>query len=1251
VSKAIQLLGGIFAILLLCVPAFSQTNFGRILGTVTDSSGGVVSGAAVSVVDTERGVARNLATDDAGEYNAPTLNPGTYTVRVEAKGFKKFERQNIVLEVGKEVRVDMTLQPGAQEQTVTVTEAAPLVETTNATLGGTLDNSQIVDMPLNGRNYQNLLSLRPGVMLQPGGGPWTQATNGIRPDENAWMIDGVLNANFFDSRPIIGVSSPLTDAATILPIDAIQEFNTMENPKAEAGWKPGAVVNVGIRSGTNTLHGSAYAFGRTDAWDARNSFNPGLNADGSCPLPPNTTACDKVPAQLKQFGAAVGGPIKKDKLFFFGAYEGLRSLIGNELASGGIPATVGETPANPKLSMVDAIAALQAAHTPRSIVSEKAAGCTGDTPLDVSGTSFPVTCTGNFFAPNPTSTKGFLATFPISNRSDNGVGKLDYHFNDKNTINGLLVVGEYTGVGMDHPFVQAAYNDTFPIKTWTTTENWIYTPNSSIVNELRFGYDRFTLNQLNDDASLCPVGSCAINTGLVTAGVPQLNINKFNQIGTQHNRPQFQGPSPYFDVQDAVSYLKGKHTFKFGVEFAHIEADSNIADYARGRINFKGAVPLESYFAGFVDSGQAFVGNAARVMKFNSTAVFVQDDWHITRKLIVNLGLRYSYNSPFKADNNLWANFDPTSATGLVQQGSAGVDSIWKPDHRNFSPRIGFALDIFGNGTTVLRGGASIMYSTFTAVEWMSQNSFSNSSAVTLASNPTSANLISCPAASIALNSCGGSGPITTAGSGNLAAVALVFPDASSICWDPSLVSSCALSNPGQTTVFSTGTKLKCGDGIGTDGAACPLMGVDPNLKTPRIFNFNLGIQHQFGSNLSLEIGYVGNHGDRLTGFNEINQPGAGAGYCFPGNPSARTAAQNADACNGVAASGLTLTSPPAQLARAAQEARPFFTKFPYFSFINEMTNRSRSNYNSLQATLTKRTSHGLSFIAGYTYAHGLDNGSANRYALLPQNAGNTGAEYGSGDFDVRHRFTLTTTYNIPGMKGHAQLLEGWQLNSIVNLQSPQAWSVNDYKSNYSGVFDFADRWNFTGDPSGFKATANTIPFCTGNLDGTGGACTISSDIDAGGVTFPSLSNSGSLWKSCLAAAADPNTLAKGGCYTTTTGSGFLTPPALGQFGNMPRNIFRDSGFRDWDLSIFKNFTFKEHYGVQLRWEVFNVLNHPIPANPFGATNNASNANNDPSNDNTQFGGAGGTPDFVSGNPLVGSGSQRVMQLGLKLQF
>src|SRR6266851_3244525 len=422
--KALQLLGGALVIFLLSVPAFSQGNAGRILGTVTDQSGGVVAGATVTVIDTERGINRTLTSDDAGEFNAPNLVPSVYTVRAEAKGFKKLERQGVELGVGKEIRVDLVVQPGEQEQTVTVTESVPLVETTNATLGGTLDNAEIADLPLNGRNYQDLMGLRPGVMLQPGGGPWSQSTNNVRPDESVWMLDGVINANMYDTRPIANMPSPFTDGATILPVDAIQEFNLEENPKAEYGWRPGAVVNVGVKSGTNTLHGSAYAFGRDQDWAARNLFNP--------------SPAEKLPAELEQFGGVAGGAIKKDKLFYFAGYEGLRSFLGNALGSS-VPAT--GPGLGPKNSMIDAIQALQAAGVPLTTVSLKLFGCT----------TAPVACTGGLIQGASPNSTNYNVGFPTTNVGDNGVTKIDYNLNDKNRINGLLVIGNYLGNGADHP--------------------------------------------------------------------------------------------------------------------------------------------------------------------------------------------------------------------------------------------------------------------------------------------------------------------------------------------------------------------------------------------------------------------------------------------------------------------------------------------------------------------------------------------------------------------------------------------------------------------------------------------------------------------------------------------------------------------------------------------------------------------------------------------------------------------------------
>jgi hypothetical protein len=1203
-KNTIKFLTVTFGVFLLCVPAFSQGNTGRILGTVTDQSGGVVAGATVTVIDTERGVNRTLTSDDAGEYNAPNLTPGNYTVRAEAKGFKKLERQNVALEVGKEVRIDLIVQPGQQEQTVTVTEQVPLVETTNATLGGTLDNADIVDMPLNGRNYQNLLALRPGVMNQVGGGPWTQSTNGVRPDESVWMIDGVINHNFFDARPIAGMSSPITDAATILPIDSIQEFNLMESPKAEYGWDPGAVVNVGIKSGTNAFHGTAYGFYRSSNWDARNYFNPAPS--GSSCLIGALVLCDKPPTQLKQFGASVGGPIIKDKLFFFGNYEGLRDLIGNAFSTSGVPETgAGGGAAN---SMVDAINAANTAGQPVSVVSLNYA-CP-----NAVGQALPLpasfVCTGGFYPNNVTNSTGFLSTIPNINESNNGVGKIDYHINDKNTLNGSLLIGRYVGNGEDRGFTNQLFSNGFIINNWTTAGTWDYTPTSNMVNEVRFGYNRMTFLTTSGDAGTTVSG---LNTGLTVPGLPTLEVGGFALSGTWHNRPQAISPNPYWDVQESLSYLVGKHTLKFGGEFAHIEADSNIPDYGRGRVNFPN---LTSFFEGITSpgggkAGKALVGNPTRNMLWTNTSAFVQDDWRLSPKFTLNLGLRYEYFSPIKEKNNLWANFDPNSPTGLIQQGEPGENTMWQPNRGNFSPRVGFAYDVTGKGTTVVRGGFSIMYSSFTAVEWMNQNQFQNSSSVSLGANPTDASYITCPASCLAA----GGSPVVVQGTGSIAVAPFAY-SAGSLCWDPAITAHCPA---GQTTVFPKSANIVCGDGLQPgnpllpkDPAQCSIMGVDPNLKTPYVMNYSLGITHAFGNNLSLEVGYVGNRGQRLTGFADVNQQAPEAS----GNGS-----------------------------------RTYATRFPYFNYINVMTNDTHSNYNSMQATLTKRMSHGLSFIAGYTYAHGLDNGSLNRFGLISQNANNPGGDYGNSDFDVRNRFTLTATYNIPGIKGFAQMLEGWEVNGIVTLQSSQPWLVNDYGNNFSGTGDSNDRWDFFGNPSDFKGTQVSIPYCSGFTDvggaivSTGASCSQTSGVYSITTAAP---NSSALIANCVAKAPDPSTLAAGGCFAS--GNSVMTPPTAGTFGNMGRNIFRDSGFKDLDLSLFKNFTFKERYTAQFRLEVFNVLNHPIIENPYGASNGSSGGNNDPSQP-ALFGSSLGTPDVIAGNPVVGSGSARDVQVGLKLTF
>src|SRR5215469_16730320 len=309
----IAALGLLFA--LTCNPLLSQGSSGRIFGNITDQSGGSVAGAMVTVTDIDRGTSRTMTTDLAGAYSAPNLTPGTYAVRVEFQGFKIVDRRDIPLGVAQEIRVDLSLEPGQQTQTVTVTGEPPAINTTSAELGGTLQNEVINDLPLNGRNFENLLDLRPGVTKYPGNSGWTQSTNGMRPHDNYFMVDGINSNDPWMAQSVMNAVMAGGDAGTILPIDAIDEFKTQLNPRAEFGWKPGAVVNVGVKSGTNGLHGTAYAYGRNNSWDARNFWEQ---------------ATDPVAEHsLEQFGGSLGGPIRKDKLFFFGNFEQQRYIIGN----------------------------------------------------------------------------------------------------------------------------------------------------------------------------------------------------------------------------------------------------------------------------------------------------------------------------------------------------------------------------------------------------------------------------------------------------------------------------------------------------------------------------------------------------------------------------------------------------------------------------------------------------------------------------------------------------------------------------------------------------------------------------------------------------------------------------------------------------------------------------------------------------------------------------------------------------------
>ena len=1138
----------VLALPLVCPALFSQGNTGRILGGVTDQSGGNVAGATVTITDVQRGIPRNLVTDSDGEYSAPDLLPGTYTVRVELKGFKTYERKNILLETGKDVRVDAVLTTGSMTETVTITEEVPMVDTTSTTLGGTIANEVINELPLNGRNYQNLLTLRPGTMIYPGGGPWTQSTNGIRPEDTSYIVDGVTNDEAFMGLSVTNAAAVLGDAATLIPIDAIQEFNTQVNPKAEYGWKPGAITSVGLKSGTNQIHGSAYAFGRSDSFDARNYFNP--------------VGAPKQPLELEQFGGTAGGHIIRDKLFYFGGFEAQRYTVGNSL-SGSVPTTA-SVPSGGGLGCV----VLTTGDCKHSI-----ADATAD--LVAQNPGFVVNPLSNyllgFYTPNATQGTTVALNFPNANTSKNAIGKVDYHISNHNALSGSYFFGNDTIIGMDATELLAQFRTQVHSRAQTAAAHWAWTPSSTWANELRGGFTHYVLQIVPADVSF----PYKINTGITTAilhGIPNIKLGGgFTELGAFHNFPKFVGPDKVYDLIDQVSYLRGKHAFKFGGELRRDLVHQGTYRGGRGRITFDN---LEALLAGNPTSAGILAGDPLRDLSQWLYAGYVQDDWRIKPRVTINLGLRYEYQAVPTEAHNLLGNWE--KGVGFEQVGK-NISSIYNGDHKNFSPRIGVAWDVTGKGTTVVRAGGSIVYDLLSMSTYMSQQNLQSGPVLFgLGVVPTGATIFdaACPAG------CAGVGNIFTTG---------VTVKGADLTWKD------------QTTAIypSNVTALvQC-----STASPCNTFAMNRNFRTPYVENWMLGIQHAFSGKLSLDVDYVGNHGTKLPGVVDLNQPTPGG-------------------------------------------VGPFATDFPYLGSINALSNFYGSTYNGLQATMTARSYHGLDLVAGYTYSHALDDLSSNWVAFLPMDSTRPFLEHASGDEDIRHRFTLSITYTLPEKKMRSQLLEGWQVNSIITMQTGQPWNVNDQTNNFSLTGEAADRWDFFGNPSDFQSGGQkTLPFC---LDA---ACTYQSP---GGQVHVPAAQAATMWGACQAHAPDiapKGTLETAGCYASLNGRSVLVPPALGTFGTMGRNIFRDTGFHNVDLSVSKSFKFGERVKAQFRVEMFNVFNHAEFANPWGATNTYGQAAFADPSVTSQFGCGCATPDNASFNPVLGSGSNRAIQLGLKFTF
>jgi hypothetical protein len=1173
---------GLCALMFLSTASHAQ-NLGRISGIITDSSGAVVSGAAVTVTDTERNIARNLTADSSGIYSAPNLIPSTYTVRAAYMGFSPIEHNGITVGVGDDVHIDLTLRPGLQAQTVTVTSEAPQISTTNAQLGGEVTGQSLTELPVAGHNFLQLMALHPGMQGRPGGGAAGQEpyANGLRAEYNVILFDGLASYTSYypTSQPVsIGYAGGGPEEAIVVPADSVQDFTVVLNPKAEYGWRPGAQISMGMKSGTNTLHGAAFALGRDAALIARNPFFQ-----------------TKVENTFENYGATLGGPIKSNKVFFLVSYEGQQEAV-DEPRNATMPEftsnaaqlsqflTIPGLPNPAKFSMPAALQAMETAGTPISPLSLALTGCSTTTLL----------CSGAGLFSNTTASKNGLypVAFPLTGSTNDGVGKIDYHMNDKNSFNGEYFAGKGSIIAPVSTITQQYWSANLYSTSQVARAVWTYIPNSSWVNDARFGWDYSLANEnglldCNGGQGAPDYATLGLVSGSTICGLPTITIAGFNNLNGQGDSTAV---SNVYRWSDSVSYTHGNHIFKFGGEMAFNTGAVNLnIQNSHGTINFNtnnaavplpgiasaNATPLEYFFAGLPTSSTLQVGSVPRTFHYYQYAGYVQDDWRIVPRLTMNLGLRYEYMSTIWATDGFFANFAPGTPSGLVQQGHGG--SLYNFDHNAFAPRFGFAWDVTGKASTILRGSFNIVYEQPTGQVFFSPGA-------TLNINPSGLSMYSgCTKSGFtaaALATCT-QGPITTPGGNITLASVTIAPPQATVPW----VS-------GQS-IFGNYTSATP---VCTNQSPCAIGGTAQHLQFPEILEWNFGIQQALTSNLSLDVEYVGNKGQHEFAYTDLNQPALG--------PATNEILRRPYSMNG---------------------------EYPWFGKIGELGSFGEySNYDGLQVVLTARGFHGLSFVAGYTYAHALDEGSVDMGMVIPMNSLNPGLEYGNSASDLRHHFTIAPTYMVPSRKAPLQLLDGWQLSSSFTISSGRPYNAVDSTDDISGTGELQDRWTLAGTPKDFKkyGGAVPIPYFAGALGVAG------------------------LPIACQnAAAAEPNgpggianndtgmaNLLKYGCYMA--GNSVIVPPAQGTFGTMSRYELFGPGFEEWDFSVSKAWRIKERLNATFRAEIYNVLNRTQYAAPTATLNTTGT-----------FGQSQATPDVGANSPIIGTGGPRKIQLGLKFTF
>jgi len=688
-----RLVLAILVLLSLAVATEAQTFRGTILGTVTDSSGAAVAGATVTVKNMETGLVRTSQTTTDGTYTVPELPIGTYTVTMTQSGFQTSVTSDVVVNVAGERRVDVALKPGQVSERVEVSGAElPQVETTTNELGGVLTSTTVENIPVNGRDYTKLIYLNPGVAGSPDqisdspGSFGEFSMNGARGRSNNYLLDGTDMNDGYRNDPAINEAGVFGTPSTILPIDAVAEVRVISNFAPEYGRNAGAVVNIVTKSGTNTLHGTAAEYFRNSALDARNYFNPVKNADG--------TSNPKAPFHNNQYGGSLGGPIVKDKTFFYLDYEGQEEPVGVVTLATVPTGSAPDGSLSPSDSTNPVISKLLARHP------------------------WPAPNLARGPAPFTAGTASVVS--PSFNRLSSMIAKIDHSFNANNLVTGRYFFGDsvqsfplaLTATGGQLP----GFNTFTPTRVQLVSLSYVRTVGTNKVNELRYGWNRFAEGFFPADQSFHP-SSIGLNTGTgpADAGLPIILVSGVAQLGATSSVPRHRFDSNN-QVIDSFSWKINKHDVKFGVDYHRTSIQQYFDKYFRGRLKF---ASLSDFLSGNVGSGFQYFGDSTRHTFENNFGLFLQDSYRITPRLTLNYGMRWDYFGVVGEKKNLLSNItsiSPSAGTGtftLTQVGQPGLSQLYNPDKKDFAPRVSLAWDATGKGKTVIRAGYGLFFDSF----------------------------------------------------------------------------------------------------------------------------------------------------------------------------------------------------------------------------------------------------------------------------------------------------------------------------------------------------------------------------------------------------------------------------------------------------------------------------------------------------------------------------------------------------------